>query len=415
MAEKTLPFTREQIEKIVREHPTPFHLYNEQGIRNTARRLAKAFAWAPSFREYFAVKALPNPHIVKILSEEGCGGDCSSEAELVMCQRVGVTGEQIMFTSNVTPAEEYKLCKDLGGIINLDDQTHLSYLKDKVGLPGLLCFRFNPGPERTGNAIIGKPEEAKFGVTRKQLFECYKQAHDLGVKRFGLHAMVVSNELNTEYHIETARMLFTLAAELKAKLGIAVEFVNLGGGIGIPYKPEQNEANLEAIGEGVRRLYEELVKPAGLHPLRVCYENGRMMTGPHGFLVTTVRHIKKTYRNYIGVDATMADLMRPGMYGSYHHITILGREKEAAKEKFDVTGSLCENNDKFCTDRALPEPKAGDLLVLHDTGAHGYAMGFNYNGKLRHAELLLKPDGSVKQIRRAETLDDYFRTLDWPK
>ena len=415
MTEKRLPFTRSQIERIAREYPTPFHLYVEQGIRETARRLNQAFAWAPAFKEYFAVKAAPNPHLLQVLHAEGCGADCSSGAELATCERLGIRGEEIMFTSNATPAEEFRQCRELGGIVNLDDLSHLPFLEAHAGVPELICFRYNPGPARTGNVIIGKPSEAKFGLTRPQLFEAYRQAREKGARRFGLHTMVVSNELNVEFHLETARMLFALALELKDQLGLRVEFVNLGGGIGIPYRPEQTALDVEKLGAGVQGLYQEMVIPGGLHPLKICMENGRAMTGPHGFLVTTVRHIKDTYRKFVGVDACMADLMRPGMYGAYHHLTVLGKEDQPATECYDVTGSLCENNDKFAVERKLPKVDPGDLLVIHDAGAHGHAMGFNYNGKLRHAELLLRPNGSVQLIRRAETLDDYFGTVVWPE
>lgn len=410
---KPLPFTAAQIREIARTFPTPFHIYDERGIRENARRLNRAFSWAPGFQEFFAVKATPNPHLLKICKEEGFGGDCSSLAELVMCERVGITGEKIMFTSNNTTANEYAKAKELGAILNVDDISHIAFIDENVGLPGLVCFRYNPGPLREGNVIIGKPEEAKYGFTREQLFEGYRLLKKKGVKRFGLHTMVASNERNAEFFVETARMLFDLARELAEKADVRLEFVNLGGGIGIPYRPEQEPVNLERIGEGVRQVYDEVVRPAGLDPLKIFMENGRMVTGPYGFLVTTALHHKSIYKEYVGVDACMSNLMRPGMYGAYHHITVLGKENAPHTKTYDVVGSLCENNDKFAIDRPLPQIDRGDLVVIHDTGAHGWAMGFQYNGKLRSAELLLREDGTVKQIRRAETLDDYFATLDF--
>ncbi len=414
MAEKSFPLTREQLEKIIKAHPTPFHIYDERAIRENARALTKAFSWAEGFREHFAVKACPNPHILAIMKEEGFGADCSSMAELVMCEKTGITGERIMFTSNDTPSAEYVKAKQLGAIINLDDISHIDFLQKHAGLPDLLSFRYNPGSLREGNLIIGKPEQAKYGFTREQLFQGYRIARDRGVKRFGLHAMVVSNELNLDYHVETARMLFDLVAEINREAGIRIEFVNLGGGFGIPYKPEQVAIDWQALGTGVKAVYEERVKARGLHPLRLCMESGRAIMGPYGWLVTRVLHMKHTYKDFVGLDACMANLMRPGLYGAYHHITVVGREKAPADHVYDVTGSLCENNDKFAIDRAFPKIEEGDIVVIYDTGAHGFAMGFNYNGKLRSAELLLKPDGSVKQIRRAETLDDYFSTVEFP-
>ena len=413
MAAKPLPFTASQIREIIRHYPTPFHIYDERGIRENARRLNASFSWCEGFKEYYAVKACPNPHILKILKEEGFGGDCSSLPELVLCQRVGIAGEDIMFTSNDTQAKEYAKARELGAIINLDDITHIDYLDRHAGLPELLCFRYNPGPLRQGNAIIGTPEEAKYGFTREQLFEGYRILKKRGVRRFGLHTMVASNELNPEFFVETARMLFELAVQLAEKLDVRLEFVNLGGGLGIPYRPEQKPIDLNDFGSRVRMLYDQMIRPAGLHPLKVYLENGRVVTGPYGFLVTTAIHEKHIYKDYVGVDACMANLMRPGMYGAYHHITVLGKEDAPLETKVDVVGSLCENNDKFAVDRPLPKVEIGDILVIHDTGAHGYAMGFQYNGKLRSAELLLREDGAVEQIRRAETIDDYFATLDF--
>ncbi|MGI1657477.1 MAG: diaminopimelate decarboxylase [Desulfitobacterium sp.] len=413
MAVKNLPFSQEQLMKIIEQFGTPFHIYDEQAIRLNARRLQAAFAWAPEFKEYFAVKALPNPHILKILREEGFGADCSSMAELILAEAARITEENIMFTSNNTPAEEYVKAKELWAIINLDDITHIDYLEKHAGIPEVISFRYNPGSLRAGNAIIGNPEDSKYGLTKEQLFQAYKIVRDKGVKRFGLHTMIISNELKPEFFIETAEMMFDLAIELKEKLGIRLEFVNFGGGIGIPYRPEQEPVDLEYIGEGVRKAYEERIIPNSLDPLRICLECGRMVTGPYGYLVTQVVHKKEIYKDYVGVDASMSDLMRPGMYGAYHHITVVGKENLSKDHIYDVAGALCENNDKFAVDRELPQVEIGDTLVIHDTGAHGHAMGFNYNGKLRHAELLLQTDGNVKMIRRAETLDDYFATLDF--
>jgi len=414
MTEKGLPLSREKLEKIIQSHPTPFHIYDEKGIRENARALKDAFSWAEGFREFFAVKACPNPHILKITKSEGFGADCSSMAELVMSERVGLAGEQIMFTSNDAPSAEYVKAKQLGAIINLDDITHIDFLAKHAGLPELISFRYNPGKLREGNLIIGKPQEAKYGFTREQLFQGYRTVRDRGVKRFGLHAMIASNELNLDYHIETARMLFDLIADIAKELGIRFEFVNLGGGFGIPYKPDQTAIDWQRLGRGVRDTYETKVKARGLHPLKLYMESGRAIMGPYGWLVSRVLHLKHTYKDFVGLDACMSNLMRPGLYGAYHHITAVGKESLPADRVYDVTGSLCENNDKFAIDRSLPRIDEGDLLVIHDTGAHGYSMGFNYNGKLRSAELLLKPDGSVQQIRRAETLDDYFATLEFP-
>lgn len=413
MPDKTLPFDEARIRAIRREFPTPFYLYDERAIRANARRLNAAFAWCAGFKEYFAVKATPNPHLLKILREEGFGGDCSSLAELELCRRAGIVGEDVVFTSNDTPVKDFARAKEVGAVLNLDDITHIEFIARHVGLPELLSFRYNPGPLREGNVIIGKPEDAKYGLTREQLFDAYRIARDKGVKRFGLHTMVASNELNVEFFVETARMLFDLAVELAEKIDVRLEMVNLGGGIGIPYRPGQQPVDLEYLGRRVHELYEQRIVPAGLHPVKVLMENGRMITGPYGYLVTQAIHEKHIYKDYVGVDACMANLMRPGMYGAYHHITVLGKENAAADTIVDVCGSLCENNDKFAIDRPLPKVEVGDVLVIHDSGAHGHAMGFQYNGKLRSAELLLQEDGSVRQIRRAETLDDYFATLDF--
>ena len=407
------PLTSELIAELKKQYPTPFYVYDEAGIRENAQRLHRAFAWNPGFKEFFAVKALPNPHIMEVLKDDNCAADCSSVAELELSDRVGLKGEEIMFTSNNTLSKDYQRAKELGAIINLDDLSHLEYVKQHVGLPELISFRYNPGPLREGNAIIGKPEEAKFGFTREQLFTGYKQALADGVKRFGLHTMVASNELNPQFFVETSDMLFTLAADLHKELGIKLDFVNLGGGMGIPYRPGEQSLDIESIGKATEELYQKKIAGTELDPLSIFLENGRIMTGPYGYLVTEVIHKKHTYKDYIGVDACMANLMRPGMYNAYHHISILGKESLPTGGNFDVVGSLCENNDKFAIDRPLPETEIGDTMVIHDAGAHAHSMGFQYNGKLRSAELLLRPDGSVKQIRRAETLDDYFATLDF--
>lgn len=412
MTAKTIPFNREQIEGIIETYPTPFHIYDEKSILENARSLKQAFSWNQGFREYFAVKATPNPFIMKLLKTEGFGADCSSLPELILAERVGITGEQIMFTSNDTPAEEFRKAKELGGIINLDDISHIPFLEAQAGLPELICMRYNPGPLKEGNVIIGSPEEAKYGFTREQLFEGYRIVGEKGVKRFGLHTMVASNELQDSYFIETAQILFQLVVELSHALGIRFEFVNIGGGIGIPYKPEQKPVDLIAVSNGIRSEYEKIIDASGLAPLSIYMECGRMITGPYGYLVSRIRHVKKTYKNFAGLDACMANLMRPAIYGAYHHITVVGKESAPHDTVYDVTGSLCENNDKFAIDRPLPGLERGDLLVIHDAGAHGHAMGFNYNGKLKSAELLLREDGSVAQIRRAETVDDYFATLD---
>ena len=411
MSVKQCPLNRGQLEALTERFPTPFHLYDERAIRENARRLKAAFAWNPGFKEYFAVKAAPNPYLMKILKAEGFGSDCSSYPELLLSESVGVVGEDIIFTSNDTPAYEYAKAKELGAIINLDDISHIQYLEDEVGLPELVCCRYNPGPLKGGNAIIGRPEEAKYGFTREQLFEGYRILRDKGVKRFGLHTMVASNELDGFYFVETAHLLFELVGELSAELGIEFEFVNIGGGIGIPYKPEDEAVDLEAVGEGIRNLYEEWIIGKGLKPLDLRMECGRMVTGPYGYLVSRVLHKKNTYKQFVGLDACMVNLMRPALYGAYHHITVPGKEDAPLDLVCDVTGSLCENNDKFAIDRAIPQVEIGDLVVIHDAGAHGHAMGFNYNAKLRSAELLLREDGEVVQIRRAETVEDYFATL----
>ncbi|RJE48430.1 MULTISPECIES: diaminopimelate decarboxylase [unclassified Dehalobacter] len=413
MSNKSLPFSSQEIERIAQEYGTPFHIYDEKAIRKNVRRLQAAFAWNPGFKEYFAVKATPNPYILKILAEEGTGADCSSLPELILAEKAGLKGENIVFSSNDTPAAEFRKAKDLGAIINLDDITHIDFLSREAGIPEMISFRYNPGPLREGNTIIGKPEDAKYGLTREQLFEAYAKARVLGAERFGIHTMVISNELDPEFFVETARMMFELAVELKEKLGVRIEIINLGGGIGIPYRLGQDPVDLEYVGKRIKQVYEQMIVPAGLDPLKVAMECGRMITGPYGYLVARVLHKKEIYKNYIGLDASMSDLMRPGIYGAYHHITVVGKEQMVPDHQYDVTGGLCENNDKFAIDRILPKMNIGDLVVIHDTGAHGHAMGFNYNGKLRSKELLLKPDGQVEMIRRAETIEDYFATLDF--
>ena len=419
---RKLPFDRAKLEEIAAKWPTPFHIYDARAIRENAKRLRKAFAWNRGFREYFAVKATPNPHVMSLLKEFDFGSDCSSMAELVLAERVGNVGESIMFTSNDTPAEEFRKAWELGAIINLDDITHWDFLREAVpelaanplsedAAKHVFCCRYNPGPLKGGNAIIGKPEEAKYGLTREQLFDCYARMKAAGVTRFGLHAMVASNELDPEYIIDTAKLLFGLVAELTEKVGITFEFVNIGGGIGIPYRPDQKAMDIDYVGRGIEKAYDELVVGRGLKPLKLFMECGRCITGPYGYLVARVRHIKNTYRLYAGLDACMANLMRPALYGAYHEIVVPGKEASGETSVYDVTGSLCENNDKFAIQRVLPVLERGDLVVICDAGAHGHAMGFQYNGKLRSAELLLEADGEVREIRRAETLDDYFATL----
>jgi diaminopimelate decarboxylase len=413
MSKKLLPFTKNKIEEIIKKYPTPFHIYDEKAIRENARNFKNVFAWNEGFKEFYAVKAAPNPYLMKILHNEGFGVDCSSFAELIMAQKTGITGEEIMFSSNDTPAPEFLLAKQLQAIINLDDISHISYLEQYAGLPSLICFRYNPGPLKKGNVIIGHPEEAKYGFTREQLFEGYKICKEKGIKRFGIHTMVASNELDANYFVETAEILFQLIAEISQNLKINFEFVNIGGGVGIPYRPEQNSIDLEAMSSGIKKKYEQIIIANGLAPIKLFTECGRYITGPYGYLVSRVLHIKNTYKKFAGLDACMANLMRPALYGAYHHITVMGKETQPHDFVYDVTGSLCENNDKFAIDRALPKMESGDIVVIHDAGAHGSAMGFNYNGKLRSAELLLRDDGTVMQIRRAETVDDYLATLDF--
>ena len=410
------PFvTRSQAEEIASVYPTPYYLYDAAGIRANALAVNEAFSWNPGFREYFAVKATPNPFIMQLLMECGCGFDCSSLSELRLSDAVGASGEKIMFSSNDTPAEEYAEAARLGAIINLDDITHIAFLEETIGsFPETMCLRFNPGGVFTmANGIMDNPGDAKYGMTKAQLIEGYRILRDKGVRHFGMHAFLASNTVTNDYYPQLAGQLFALAREIRELLGIHFSFINLSGGVGIPYRPEQEPNDIRAIGAGVRRQYEEILVPAGMGDVAIYTEMGRFMLGPYGALVTRAIHEKHIYKEYIGVDACAANLMRPAMYGAYHHITVLGKEDAPCDHVYDVTGSLCENNDKFAVDRALPEIEKGDLLFIHDAGAHGSAMGYNYNGRLWCAELLLNEDGSVTQIRRAQTLSDYFATLDF--
>ena len=417
---KTPFVTKDQLEAIAAQYPTPFHIYDEKGIRENARRLKAAFAWNPGYREYFAVKATPTPAILKILKEEGCGCDCSSMTELLMSEKCGITGEHIMFSSNDTPTSEFQLADKLGAIINLDDITLVDYLEQSIGkIPEKVCSRYNPGgvftlgETREGFQVMDNPGDAKYGMTRAQIAEAFTRLAAKGAKEFGIHSFLASNTISNEYYPALARILFQLAADLKQETGVHITFINLSGGVGIPYKPEQPANDIAVIGEGVRKAYEEILVPAGMDDVALYTELGRFMLAPYGHLVTRAIHEKHIYKEYIGVDACACNLMRPAMYGSYHHITVMGKENAPCDHKYDVVGGLCENNDKFAVDRMLPEIDMGDLLVIHDTGAHGFSMGYNYNGKLRSAGLLLKEDGSVEMIRRAETVEDYFRTLVW--
>ena len=413
MPEKLLPFSKEKIENIIKTHPTPFHIYDEKAIRENARYFKNAFSWNNGFKEFYAIKAAPNPYLMKILREEGFGIDCSSIAELELAKRVGMSGNEIMLTSNDTPIEEFQLAKDMGAIINLDDFSHIEYVDKNIGLPETICMRYNPGDLKQGNLIIGHPEDAKYGFTHEQIIEGYRVLKSKGVKHFGIHTMVASNELDPDYFIETAEILFNLIVEVAEKADVKIEFANLGGGIGIPYKPGEKAVDLEYVSAGIKKLYEQKIEANNLAPLKLFFESGRAITGPYGYLITKVRHIKNTFKSFAGLDACMVNLMRPAMYGAYHHITVLGKENQAHNTKYDVTGSLCENNDKFAIGRMLPELAPNDILVIHDAGAHGHSMGFNYNGKLKSAELLLRENGEVAEIRRKETVEDYFATLDF--
>ena len=410
-----LPFSHDEIVLLSQTNSTPFYVYDEQRIRATARNLFETFrATGLLFKNFFAVKALPNPSILSMLREEGMGMDCSSMAELVLAERVGVTGEQIFLTSNNTSEELFKKGIELGAIINFDDLGHLDFFLEKFGkFPDVGCVRYNPGGQKEGNAIIGNPKDAKFGMTREQVSEAYRKFRDAGVQRFGIHTMVASNCLEPEYFLDTAKMIFTLMLEIRAELGITFEFVNLGGGFGIPYKPEQSILNIASIAQGIKQLHDSILIQNGHPSPKIFMENGRFITGPHGYLITQVRHLKTSYKQYVGVDASMANLMRPGMYGAYHHISVLGKESELETEVYDLVGGLCENNDKFAIDRNLPHITVGDLIAIQDAGAHGHAMGFRYNGHLGCAEFLRIKSGEYKMIRRAETLEDYFVTLNF--
>jgi len=416
-----VPFiTKEQVEEIVKTYPTPFHIYDEKGIRENARAMNKAFSWNPGFKEYFAVKATPNPTILKILHEEGCGTDCSSMAELILSEKSGITGYDVMFSSNETPAEEFVKCAEIGGIINLDDITHIDFVLDALGgkLPKRMSCRYNPGGVfklgETGEAVqvMDNPGDAKYGMTKEQIIEAYKRLADLGVEELGIHSFLASNTLSNDYYPALAKILFELAVEIKEVTGISLKFINLSGGVGISYTPDAPQNDIAVIGEGVHKAYDEVLVPAGMGDVAIFTELGRFMLAPYGHLITKAIHEKHIYKEYIGVDACAANLMRPAMYGSYHHVTVLGKEDAPATEVYDVVGSLCENNDKFAIDRKLPKIDMGDYICIHDTGAHGFSMGYNYNGRLWSSELLLREDNSVLCIRRAQTLDDYFATLD---
>ena len=408
------PFvTKEQVEEIVKKYPTPFHIYDEKGIRENARKVKEAFAWNPGFREYFAVKATPNPFLINILREYGCGTDCSSKTELMLSKAIGCKGEEIMFSSNDTPPEEFVYANKLGAIINLDDFTHIDVIDKLIGIPETISCRFNPGGLFSiANSIMDNPGDAKYGFTKEQLIEGFKILKAKGAKNFGIHSFLASNTVTNDYYPSLAKILFELAVEIKNKTGCHIKFINLSGGVGIPYKPDGTPNDILAIGEGVHKVYDEVLVPNGMGDVAIYTEMGRFMMGPYGGLVTRVGNMKHTYKEYIGTDACAVNLMRPAMYGAYHHITVLGKENEPCDHKYDVTGSLCENNDKFAIDRMLPKIEIGDYLFIHDTGAHGFSMGYNYNGKLRSAELLLKENGEVQMIRRAETTEDYFRTFD---
>ena len=406
--------TKEQIAEVVKTYPTPFHIYDEKGIRENARNMAKAFSWNKGFKEYFAVKATPNPYIMQVLKEEGCGFDCSSLTELMMSEAVGSVGTEIMFSSNATPPEEFVKARELNAIINLDDFTHIAFLEKVAGLPKRICCRYNPGGVyEVSNGIMDNPGDAKYGMTKEQMIEGYKILMSKGVEEFGIHSFLCSNTVTNDYYPMLARTLFELAVELKEKTGAHITFINLSGGVGIPYRPEQPANDIFVIGEGVRKAYEEILVPAGMGDVAIFTELGRFMLAPYGQLVATAVHEKHIHKEYIGLDACAVNLMRPAMYGAYHHITIPGKEDAPCDHMYDVTGSLCENNDKFAIDRMLPKIDMGDYVVIHDTGAHGFSMGYNYNGKLRSAELLLKENGEVQMIRRAETPADYFATFDF--
>lgn len=410
---KTPFITKEKAEEIIKDYPTPFHIYDEKGIRENARKLKQAFSWNKGFKEYFAVKATPTPAILKILKEEGCGTDCSSYAELLMSQKCGFKNPEIMFSSNDTPEEEFRFAKEVGAIINLDDITHIDMLQRVCGIPETICCRYNPGGTFSiSTTIMDNPGDAKYGMTREQIRDAFLRLKELGAKNFGIHSFLASNTVSNEYYPTLARILFRLAVELKEETGVHIGFINLSGGVGVPYTPDKEPNDIMRIGQGVKEAFEEILVPAGMGDVSIFTELGRFMLAPYGHLVTTAIHEKHIHKEYIGVDACAANLMRPAMYGAYHHITVLGKENAPCDHVYDVTGSLCENNDKFAIDRSLPKIDMGDILVIHDTGAHGFAMGYNYNGRLRSAELLLREDGSVIEIRRAETVYDYFATLE---
>lgn len=417
---KTPFITKEQVQEITKTYPTPFHIYNEKAIRENARKVMDAFSWNPGFKEYFAVKATPNPSILKLLHEEGCGTDCSSLTELMMSDRCGFTGSEIMFSSNETPPEEFQLAAKLGATINLDDYTHIDFLKETIGyIPETISCRYNPGgvfqlsSSKEGFQVMDNPGDAKYGFTTQQLYDGFKKLKAMGAKHFGIHAFLASNTISNDYYPALAGILFQLAVDLQKETGCHIAFINLSGGVGVPYRPDQPANDIMAIGQGVKEQYEKILVPAGMGDVRIFTEMGRFMLAPYGALVTTATHEKHTYKEYIGVDACAANLMRPAMYGAYHHITVLGKENAPCDHKYDIVGGLCENNDKFAIDRMLPQIDKGDYIYIHDTGAHGFSMGYQYNGRLRSAELLLKDDGSVELIRRAETPDDYFATLIW--
>ena len=412
--EKKTFFTKEQLDEIIKNYPTPFHLYDEKGIRDNVRAVNEAFSWNKGFREYFAVKANPNPFLIDILREYGCGCDCSSYTELMLSEAMGCRGDDIMFSSNDTPAEDYVYAEKLGATINLDDFTHIEFLEKAIGyIPKRISCRYNPGGVfEMGNGIMDNPGDAKYGMTTEQMFEAFRVLKEKGAQEFGIHAFLASNTVTNDYYPVLAKELFELAVKLEKETGADITFINLSGGVGIPYTPDMEANDIRAIGAGVKKVYEEVLVPAGMSDVAIYCEMGRYMMGPYGCLVTKAIHEKHTHKEYVGVDACAVDLMRPAMYGAYHHITVMGKENSPCDHKYDIAGSLCENNDKFAVDRMLPEIEKGDLLVIHDTGAHGYAMGYNYNGKLKSAEILLKEDGSTALIRRAETPKDYFATLD---
>jgi len=412
---KKRPFvTLEKLKEIEAQFPTPFHLYDEKGIRENAKALKEAFGWNKGFKEFFAVKATPNPYLIQILQEYGCGCDCSSMTELMMAKALGCREGDIMFSSNDTPEEEFRYADEIGGIINLDDITHIDAVERAAGrIPKTISCRYNPGGVfKISNDIMDNPGDSKYGMTTDQIFEAFRILKEKGAENFGVHAFLASNTVTNEYYPMLAKVMFELAVKLQKETGAHISFINLSGGIGIPYSPDQKPNDIRVIGEGVRKVYEEVLVPAGMGDVAIYTELGRFMMGPYGCLVTTAIHEKHTHKEYIGVDACAVDLMRPAMYGAYHHITVMGKEDAPHDHKYDVTGSLCENNDKFAIDRMLPKIEKGDYLVIHDTGAHGFAMGYSYNGKLKHAELLLKEDGSVQMIRRAERPSDYFATFD---